>query len=79
MPLIIAGLERAVRSWPDLRLLEHLGQDDRYFLTFTPPGGAAGMRRGSDDSAASGWRALRSSPLPWQAARHAGSVRVCLR
>lgn len=65
--------------------------DDRYFLTFSPPGelvSGSGSASSSDSSSTSGssglqrqrWRRLGPPMLPWQAAaRGAGSVRVCLR
>ncbi|KAL4431071.1 hypothetical protein ABPG75_006327 [Micractinium tetrahymenae] len=83
MPLTICSLDRVVRSGQDVRLLEGQDRDDRYFLTFTPPGELLS----SDSSSSSGsglerqrWRRLGPPVLPWRAAvRGAGSVRVCLR
>ena len=59
-------------------------RDEHYYLTFTSPGSASGQQQqNSSSSGSSGlggrWRGLLPPPPPWQAAKHAGSVRVCLR
>jgi hypothetical protein len=56
-------------------------RDDRYFLAFTPPGGASSSSSSGSSSDHGSWvlQRLRPPHLPWQAAQHAGSVRVCLR
>lgn len=88
MPLTICSLERAVRSSQDVQLLDGLDRNDRYFLTFSPPGELVSSSNSTTSASSSSsspsqrqqWQRLGPPLLPWRAAaRGAGSVRVCLR
>ncbi|KAL4425099.1 hypothetical protein ABPG77_010413 [Micractinium sp. CCAP 211/92] len=61
MPLTICSLERAVRSSQDVQLLEGLDRDDRYFLTFSPPGELISSSDHATSSSASGDSSSRGS------------------